>query len=122
MIELVEGLPDNVIAASCTKHLTKKDYEEVLIPAVDAALKKHDKVRLYYHIGPEFDGIDATAVFEDMKVGFSHLSHWERIAIVTDVEWIRLSIRAFAFLFPGEIKFFSDDEADQAKAWIAAPA
>jgi len=121
MIELIEGLPDNVIAASCSKQVTKEDYERVLIPAVEAALKKHDKVRLYYRIGPEFEGIDPTAILEDMKVGFSHLSHWERIAIVTDVEWIRMAIRAFAFMVPGQVKFFGNDQDAEAREWIGTP-
>jgi hypothetical protein len=53
-----------------------------------------------------------------MKIGFSHLSRWERFAIVTDAEWIRLTIRAFAFLLSGPVKFFRVGEEQQAQAWI----
>ena len=119
MIVLVKGLPDNVVAAECSGHVTRSDYESVLIPAVEAALQKHEKVKLYYRIGPEFQGIDPGAVLEDMKVGFSHLSRWKRIAIVTDVEWIRLAIRGFAFLLPGPVKFFDIGRESDAKQWIA---
>jgi SpoIIAA-like len=119
MIVLEQGFPDNVVAVACKGHVTRSDYERVLIPAVDGALRKHDKLRLYYHIGSEFDGIDPGAVLEDMKVGFSHLARWERIAIVTDISWIRLVIRAFAFLIPGDVKFFDVAEDKSARAWIA---
>ena len=119
MIELVEGLPGNVIAVNCTGHVTKSDYERVLIPVVESALKKQEKVRLYYRVGEEFEGIDPSAVLEDAKVGFSHLSRWERIAVVTDIEWIRLAIRAFAFLIPGPVKFFNLAQEAAARAWIA---
>jgi hypothetical protein len=119
MIALEQGFPDNVIAVDCKGRVTRSDYERVLIPAVEAALKKHDKLRLYYHVGSGFEGIDPGAVFEDMKVGFSHLTRWERIAIVTDVEWIRLAIRAFAFLMPGAVKFFDIAEDKSARDWIA---
>lgn len=120
MITIAKGFPDNVIAVDCAGHVTRGDYETILIPAVEAALKHHEKLRLYYRIGPDFEGIDPGAVFEDMKVGFSHLSRWERIAVVTDIEWIRLAIRAFAFLLPGAVRFFVIGQEDQARDWIRA--
>ena len=119
MIEPIKGLPPEVVAVNCSGQVTKRDYEEVLIPAVEAALKAHEKVRIFYRIGPEFTGIDAGAVLEDTKIGLSHLTRWERIAVVTDVEWIRLAIRAFAFLLPGALRFFHIADEAQARAWIA---
>lgn len=118
MIALEPGFPDNVIAVDGKGRITRGDYERVLIPAVEAALKKHDKLRLYYRVGSAFEGIDPGAVFEDIKVGFSHLTRWERIAIVTDIEWMRLAIRAFAFLMPGAVKFFAIGEEKRARDWI----
>ncbi len=120
MIELVTGLPPNVVAVSCEDHVTRADYQQVLIPAVEKALKSHEKVRLFYRIGPQFAQIDPGAVLEDIGVGMSHLSRWERIAVVTDVEWIRLAIRAFAFLIPGPVKFFPIAQEAEARTWIAA--
>ena len=76
-------------------------------------------MRLYYRVGTRFDGIDPGAVLEDMKVGFSHLSRWERIAVVTNIDWIGLAIRAFAFLIPGDVKIFDLAHETEAKAWIS---
>ncbi len=120
MIELIEGFPENVLAVSCKGQVTKGDYEQILIPAVEKALQRRDKIRLYYRIGPEFEGIAPSAVLEDVKVGFSHLTRWERIALVTDIEWIRLSMRSFAFLLPCPIKCFALDAESQARQWISA--
>jgi hypothetical protein len=64
--------------------------------------------------------MDAGAVWEDFRVGIGHLSGWERIAVVTDVEWIRLAINAFRFLVPGEIRIFPTSEAAEARRWIVA--
>jgi hypothetical protein len=47
-----------------------------------------------------------------------HIRHWERIAIVTDVDWIGNSIKVFGFLIPGEVRLFALAQADQARAWI----
>ena len=99
MIEKLKGFPANVLAFACRGQVTRRDYDSVLIPAVEAALKGHDKVRLYYETGPDFIGIEAGAVLEDFKVGVEHLGRWERVALVSDVEWIRTAVRAFGFRY-----------------------
>jgi hypothetical protein len=121
MIEPLPDFPENVIAMTCRGHVTRGDYDTVLVPAVEAALADHDKIRLYYEIGPDFTGIEPAAVWEDFKVGMGHLTRWERIAVVTDVDWIRNTIQAFRFLLPGEMKVVPMAEAGEARAWIAAP-
>ena len=121
MIEVLPKFPDNVVAVACSGHVTRKDYETVLVPYVEDALKRHEKVRLYYQIASDFDAIDPGAVWEDFKVGMGHLLRWERIAVVTDVDWIRHTMRAFSFLVPGEMKLFSVAEMKTARDWIAAP-
>ena len=119
MIEQLKGFPDNVLAFACREQVTRRDYESVLVPAVEAALKGRDKVRLYYETGPDFTGIEAGAVLEDIKVGIEHLGRWERLALVSDVEWIRTTVRAFGFLLPGHLKVFRLGEAAAARAWVA---
>ncbi len=120
MLETVTGMPDNIIAFSAKGRVTKGDYDAVLTPAVEAAFKRHPKVRCYYELGAEFSGMDAGAVWEDFKVGIGHLTRWEKVAVVTDVDWIRHSIGAFRFLMPGEIKVFSTNQAAEARAWVTA--
>jgi len=99
-------------------HVTKRDYETVLIPAVREALKQPGKLRLYYQIDPDFSGIEPGAVWDDFKVGMEHLLRWERIAVVTDVDWIRYTIRAFSFVIPGVTKIFAVNEEAKAREWI----
>ena len=120
MIEMLKGFPENALAVACRGKITRRDYETVLIPAVEAALKTHDKLRLYYEIDADFTGVEAGAVLEDMKVGLEHLSRWERVALVADVEWIRCTMMAFAFMMPCPVKAFHTNDAAAARAWITA--
>lgn len=120
MIEPMKDLPDNVLGFVCHGEVTREDYEAVLIPAVEKVLADHDTVRLYYETAADFEGIEAAAVWEDMKVGMSHLRRWERFAVVTDVEWIRHAIGLFSFLMPGELRVFPSTEVAQAREWIVA--
>ena len=119
MITRFSGFASDVVAVACSGHVTRSDYETVLIPTVEAALKANPKVRLYYQIGADFAGIDPGAMWEDFSIGMEHLSRWERIAVVTDVAWIRHTIQAFGFLMPGKVRIFPLTDEAQAKAWIA---
>jgi SpoIIAA-like len=118
MIEPIMGFPERVLAFACKGHVTRGDYEKVLIPAVEKSLKRPGKLRLYYQIDADFAGIEAGAVWEDFKVGMEHLVRWERIAVVTDVDWIRHTIRAFSFVIPGTVKIFPLSEQAKAREWI----
>lgn len=120
MIERLPNFPEHVLAFVCEGRVTKGDYNSVLVPAVLRALERHRKVRLYYETAADFAGIDPGAVWEDFKVGMEHLTRWERVAVVTDVEWIKQTMRFFSFLMPGAMKAFSLAEATQARAWIVA--
>ncbi|HTS78855.1 MAG TPA: STAS/SEC14 domain-containing protein [Bryobacteraceae bacterium] len=120
MLETVDSFPDNVVALVAKGQVTRHDYEQVLIPKVEAALKRHAKIRLYYELGTQFSGIDPGAAWEDLKVGVEHLTRWERMAIVTDVDWIRHVVNAFRFMMPGNLRVFPTAETAAARVWIAA--
>lgn len=120
MLERIAGLPENVIGFVAKGELTSQDYEKELIPAVDRALERHDKVRLLYVLGGEFDGLTAGAIWDDTKVGVSHVTRWEKIAVVTDKDWVRHSVDIFGYLIPGEVKAFTTAEEPAARQWIAA--
>ena len=100
--------------------VTRSDYDGVLIPKVREAFASHGKVRCYYELGAAFESIDPGAMWEDFKVGMEHLSHWERVAVVTDVDWIRLAVGVFRFLIPGEIRIFTTTRVAEARDWIVA--
>ena len=120
MIERLNGFPDDVLAFVCKGHVTKADYESVLVPAITKALTSNKKINLYYEIAADFTGIDPGAVWADTKVGLAHLTRWRRIAVVTDVEWIKHTMQFFSFLMPAEMKMFPLAQAAQARGWIIA--
>jgi SpoIIAA-like len=118
MIERLQGFPANVLGFACHGTVKKHDYDTVLVPAVNEALKNHDKLRLYYEVAADFSAIEPGAVWEDFKTGMEHLTRWERMAVVTDVDWIKHTVQFFSFLMPGELRTFPLLQAAQARAWI----
>jgi len=65
MIEMIDGLPDNVVGIIAKGRVTNNDCDKILKPAMESTLKRHDKVRLYYEIGCRFPG----AAWEDLRIG-----------------------------------------------------
>lgn len=120
MITLSSGMPDHIVAAEASGKVTGEDYEQVLLPAIEAASKGDDKARLLYVLGADFDGYEAEAAMDDARLGLHHWTDFEKIALVTDHEGYRVTARALGFLMPGEVKVFTLDEADAAREWITA--
>ena len=118
MIQMLTDFPDNVVAASASGVVTKRDYQESLVPRVELALKRHPKIRCYYELGPQFSRMEPGAMWEDFKIGIEHLSRWERLAVVSDVDWIKHAVNVFRFLMPGEVRIFASSETAAARAWI----
>jgi hypothetical protein len=118
MIERIHGLPDNVLGFRARGEVTGTDYERVLIPAVEEALVTHRKIRLLYHLDEDFTGFDAKAMWDDAKVGLQHLTAWERIAMVTDITWLRGMVTALGFILPAQVRLFRNSELEIALKWI----
>lgn len=120
MLKLMGGLPDNVVAVSGIGEVSSDDYLATLDPAIGAALQNHDKIRLLYVLGYDFDGYSGGAMWQDTKVGLSHWTSFEKIAVVTDQDWIETGVKALGWMIPGDVKTFDVDDLDEAKAWIAS--
>ena len=118
MIEVMNGFPPTVMGFACKGRVTPKDYEHVLTPTVAQALADHPKVRLYFRIDPDFAGIEPGASWEDLTLGMEYRFRWDRIAVVTDVEWIRQTFKAISSVIPCEVRVFRLDEVSKAKEWV----
>lgn len=44
----------------------------------------------------------------------------EKIAVVTDKEWLRHSVSIFGYLIPGEIRAFPATQEGDARVWVAS--
>ena len=114
MIRVIDGLPDNVVGIVAQGRVTAADCDKILKPVMESSLKRHDKVRLYYEIGSRIPG----AKWDDLRLGVGPLPQWERVAVVTDVGWVRHTVKALRFLIGSEIRVFTTSEAGDGLAWI----
>ena len=118
MMQVLGDLPEGVVGIEASGTLRAEDYRDVLLPAIQAGARAGD-LRVMIVI-PGFDGITPGAMWQDLSMGIEHLSGWKRIALVTDVEWMRHMTTLFGWMTPGEVKQFPLAARDDAVAWVAA--
>lgn len=111
-------LPPQVLGFEARGKVTAHDYETVLMPEIERAARESERLRLLYHLGPGFEGFSLGAIFDDTRLGLSHWQAWEKIAIVTDVDWIGASAGLIGRLIPGEVRVFGEDGLDEASRWL----
>ena len=90
MLKVLSGFPDNVLAVEGYGEVTAADYKTLLVPVALAKMKTHPKPPpTFFILGSEFTRLSAGAMWEDAKLGVGHWRDWGRIAVVTDVLWVR---------------------------------
>lgn len=99
-------------------HLTQADYEDTLSPALEQAFSTSDTLRVLVIIDNDLSGIDAGAVWEDTKLGLAHWRGFDRLAVVTDLGFARVGVRAFAPLMPCPVQVFAHVDIDAARLWL----
>jgi len=122
MVERMGDMPDGVIGLRGSGKLTKADYTDVLEPALKEAMDSGE-ARVVFVL-TDFDGLELGATFEDIKTGLGvelgNRKSWERLALVTDVDWVARAMRMFAWAMPGELGVYESlDDLEKAKTWTA---
>lgn len=121
MIEQLTDMPAGVIGISVSGRIRGDDLRE-LRPMMDELLHSGE-IRIVEVIAPDYEGFGPGGLVEDVKLGFGallqHYSAFTRIAVVSDRDWVRHALHAFAWMVPGELALFGADELDAAKQWAA---
>ena len=116
MIEEITNMPVGTIGLRARGKVSEEDYRDVLVPAINAAMER-GQVRLMYVLEDEV-GYEPGAVWADAKMWFKNLKGWERLAVVSDADWLENAVKALGWLMPGEVKVFESDDVDDAKTWL----
>ena len=119
MIRIMCELPPGVLGFEAVGKVTAQDYQSVMMPEVDQVIADGDRLRVIYFLGPEFESFTVGAMFDDALVGVGHASAWERIAVVSDKDWVHKSFGLIAALLPFKTRIFSIPEFEAALEWVA---
>ncbi len=123
MVERLADVPAGTLGFRLTGRLTRDEYDELMAPIL-ATLEAGEQLNLLVEMPDDFHGLDAGALWEDVKaagsVGLKQRSSWGRTAMVTDKDWVRQGIAVFGWISPGEPKVFEPSEGAEARAWVGA--
>lgn len=118
MIRVLEGMPEGVLGFEASGKLTADDYTAVLAPALEGAASGAGKIRVLLDFSGDFDGMEAGAVWQDLRTGVRDWKAWERIALVTDHTWMRDGLAMFAWAVPGQARAFPRSDRAAALGWL----
>lgn len=117
----MKDLPQHVLGVRAVGTVTKDDYEQTLVPALEKAARENGEINLLMLFETEVGNFTYAAWMEDAKLSLKHFSKWNKIAIVTDQTVIEKASHFLSFVSPAEAKGFRVSDIEIAKAWVAAP-
>lgn len=120
MIQIMPESDGKIIGLKPFGKLTDRDYQEILIPTLEALLKQHGKIRVLCFLDEGFAGMEAGALWDDAKFFLPHRDDFEKMAIVGGPQWVKLSMKIFAPLMKGDTKVFAVEQLPEAWEWIRA--
>jgi hypothetical protein len=116
MIEQLASGSDTVLGFKLSGKLHDEDYK-ILVPAVDAAIAQHDRVRLlaWFH---DFHGWDLHALWDDIKFAATHCTKIDRIALVGEKTWEKWMAAVCKPFTRAKVRYFEAADIDAAWAWL----
>jgi hypothetical protein len=121
MLEQIQGLPAEIWGVRAKGRVSKEDYDEVVVPALDRASQEGQRIRLLYELGPEFESFSPAAAWEDLRVGAHYQRLFDRCAVVTDHDWFTNATNAISAVAPCPTRVFKLANFAQAVEWLTAP-
>ncbi len=118
MFRILDDYPDAVLAVTGTGRISTEDYRDTLGPELRARRARHDSVRLLYHLDADFDRFATTALWDDSLLGMHNLAGFERVAVVTDLAWLRNLAVGAGVQSGGAVRAFPNSELAEARAWL----
>lgn len=119
MLRPMTGMPAGTIGFEAVGEVEDDDWEQTVEPVLRREIADGRKVRLLYLLGPKARDVEGDAMRADTGFRARHATSFDRVAVVSDEDWIRPALRALSFLLPGKARGFRVPELAAAKTWLA---
>ncbi|MCT4370982.1 STAS/SEC14 domain-containing protein [Yangia mangrovi] len=92
MIDVKDIGEHGILELTMTPPVTDSDYRDTLMPALDAALTKGDRLRLLAIVEARPSEFTLGAMLQDARTGLKHWRGFDRIALVSDDKVVRTAV------------------------------
>jgi hypothetical protein len=120
MLKPMADMPPGTIGFEAVGEVDDDDFEDTVEPVLRQVIADGRQVRLLYLLGTRLHEYEGDALKQEMKFAVRHPTAYERIAVVSDEEWLRPALRLLSVLVPGQLRGFRVAELQSAKSWVAA--
>lgn len=118
MIYQLIDLPPKMIGFKASWEITRKDFDEVVIPCVQKHVEKMGQSNYMLVLNSSIHNYSFCSWLKDVLVSLKTISRWKRAAIVTDSKVLRFFIELVSAFVPGELRGFAHQDFKQAVIWL----
>ena len=120
MLQRLNDMPAGTIGFEARGEVEDDDWEDVVEPVLRQEIAGGRKLRLLYLLGLNSREVEGDALSAGAEFRARHISSFERVAVVSDEDWVRPALRTLSFLLPGQARGFPVGEVAEAKTWLAS--
>jgi len=118
MIQQLKDTPNTMVGFLATSDVVKEDFNMVVLPAVAELVQRTDKLNYLLVIDTAPKNFTIGAWIKDAMLALNNLDKWNRVAIVSDSEGIKVFTDQFSKIMTGEFRGFNHNELDEAIQWV----
>jgi hypothetical protein len=122
MLRHIRDMPAGTIGFEAVGEVEDDDWEGTVEPLLRKQIADGHKVRMLYLLGARTREVEGDAVKAAGEFRARHATSFDRVAVVSDEDWVRPALRALSFLLPGKARGFPTRELEEAKGWLIADA
>jgi len=120
MLRQMRDMPAGTIGFEAAGTVEDDDFEDVVEPVLRREIAAGHRIRLLYLLGVGLEEYEGDALAEEMKFAARHPTAYERVAVVSDEDWLRPALRVLSVLVPGQLRAFPVARLAAARDWLAA--
>jgi hypothetical protein len=119
MLKQMPDMPVGTVGFEAMGKVEDDDFERSVEPVLRREIAAGRKIRLLYLLGPELREYEGDTLAEEMKFAARHPNSYERVAVVSDEDWLRPALRVLSVLVPGQLRAFPVAQLAAAREWLA---
>jgi hypothetical protein len=120
MLKQIRDMPVGTVGFEAIGKVEDDDFEHSVEPVLRGEIAAGRQIRLLYLLGTEMGEYEGDTLTEEMQFAVRHPSAYERVAVVSDEDWLRPALRVLSVLVPGQLRGYPVAQLPRAREWLAA--